>query len=269
MMKHALNLFVALALLLPDLIITSTAQAAAAPSTTFNVQRDCRNASCAQGLMDLADAKVVRARREGCMPPSGTRDEAAWYEDHPITIECLRLNKEIEEIYEKLQRVQAHYADVVENDEEQMCRAQEYNAGVDIQNLRAIERASAAATCSTARQREVLQRCGGDAVCALVSSAVPFLGPLANSLLPANARSASCSAKQDNCLVQMGTAFVRSVFGFFEGAWGLLKAGWRAASRAVANGARRLWSWVTGAERQSSTAQLAAVRASREDGVFQ
>jgi hypothetical protein len=267
-MKHILNLVVCLAILLPDLIIQS-ASAAAAPRTTFNVARDCRNGSCVQGLMDLADAKVLRARREGCMPPSGTRNEAAWYEENPITIECLKLNKEIEETYDKLQRVQAHYSDAVESDEEQMCRAQEHNATVDVQNLRAIERASAAATCSAAKQREVLQRCGGDAVCALVSSAVPFLGPLANQLLPANARSASCSARQDNCLVQMGTAFVKSVFGFFEGAWGLLKAGWNAAARAVGRGARRLWSWVTGAERQSSTAQLAAVRASREDGVFQ
>lgn len=269
-MKQFISFVLCFAMLLPSVVITQKAQAAAAPSDSFNVERECKNGKCIEGLMDLADAKMIQARSDKCLPPTGTEDENAWFEANAMTPDCLVQIKEIEEIHAKLQKVQAHYANAIEEDQEQMCRAEEANIGIDLKNQREIAAAAANAACSPAKQKQVAQRCAGDSVCALMSSAVPLLGAtVANSIIPQNKRSGNCSAKGDNCLVQMGTAFVKSVFGFFGGAWDLLKAAGRAVLNGVKNVARKFWGWVTGAENKSSTSQLAAAKASKNDGVFQ
>lgn len=269
-MKKLMSLFLCFALLLPSLVIPSTAQAAAAPSGSFNVERECKNGKCVEGLMDLADAKMVQARRDKCIPPTGTRNEEAWFEENPMKPDCLVQIKEIEEIHLKLQKVQAHYSNELIEDQEQMCRAEETNLGIDLANQRDIAKVAASAACSPAKQRDVASRCAGDSTCALMSSAIPFLGAtVANKIIPASKRSGRCSAKGDNCLVQMGTAFVKSVFGLFGGAWDLLKAAGRAVLNGVKAGARKFWGWVTGAENKSSTSQLAAAKASKNDGIFQ
>ena len=269
-MKRIISLILCVALVLPSVVVTQEAQAAAAPRDSFNVEKECKNGKCIEGLMDLADAKIIQARKDKCLPPAGTENETAWFESTAMTPDCLVQIKEIEEIHAKLQKVQAHYANEIEEDQEQMCKAEEANVGIDLNNQRAIAAAAANAACSPEKQKQVAQRCAGDSVCALMSSAVPFLGAtVANKIIPESKRSGSCSAKGDNCLVQMGTAFVKSVFGFFGGAWDLLKAAGSAVLNGVKNAGRKFWGWVTGAENKSSTSQLAAAKASKNDGIFQ
>ncbi len=269
-MRTLLTYVLCVAILLPSLVIPPEAQAAPAPSGNFNVERECKNGKCVEGLMDLADAKTIQARKDGCLPPTGTQNETAWFEDHPMAPACLIQIKQIEEIQVKLQKVQTHYANAIEDDQEQMCRAEEANIGIDLRNQRDIAKVAASAACSKAKQQQTAQRCAGDSLCALMSSATPYLGAVvANKIIPANKRSGNCSARGDNCLVQMSTAFVKSVFGLFGGAWDLLKSAGRAVLNGVKNTAKRFWGWVTGAENKSSTSQLAAARASKNDGIFQ
>ncbi|MBY0517473.1 MAG: hypothetical protein K2P81_11215 [Bacteriovoracaceae bacterium] len=263
-MKRSISLLLAVILLLPSFILPASAGAPQPTSASFNVDRDCKNGKCIESLIDLAKAKSTQARGEGCLPPEDEKDQAHWFENNPMSVDCFKLVKEIEEIYVKLEVIQAHFSGQMLDDQERMCREEKQNSILNLENLRDIEKANAQASCTPARKKEVSQRCAGDTTCVLANSAVPFLGTLVNKILPANKRSTNCSAGKDNCLVQLATAFAKSVFSFFEGAWGLLKA----AGKGIANAGKKFWNWVTGAEKQSSTAQLAAAKASEEEGIF-
>lgn len=269
-MKRALSIFLSFLLALPSFIIPMEKAAAVEESAPqFNIDRDCPNANCVTRLSGLLEAKIKRAKAESCLPPEGTRNEEQWFETHTLSADCFKLVKEIEEDIVKLESIQTHYSNLMIQDEERMCRETEDNAVFNATQLRDFQRATAAASCTEARKREVWSQCGRDASCVLIATAAGMAGPLSNALIPKGMRAQGCSGTQDNCLKQLALGFVKSVFSFFEGAWGLLKSAGSAIGNGVANQTRRFWNWVTDAEDRSSTAQLSAAQASEEEGIFQ
>lgn len=268
-MRKLLSLFLSFLLALPSFVIPlDKVEAAQEGAPSFNINRDCPNANCVTRLSGLLEAKINRARAESCLPPVDTKNEQVWFETNTLSADCFKLVKEIEEDIARLESIQTHYSNLMIQDEERMCRETEENAVFNAAQLRDVQRATAAASCTEARKSEVWSQCGRDASCVLISTAAGIAGPLSNALIPKGMRAQGCSGSQDNCLKQLALGFVKSVFSFFEGAWGLLKSAGTAIGNGVANQARRFWNWVTDAEDRSSTAQLSAAQASEEEGIF-
>ncbi len=270
MMRSILSFSLSFALALPSIagVFRAPASTPEQDREAREIERSCPNGECVAELIGLTEAKLRQARQNRCLPPEGTRDEAKWFEDNPVSIPCLRLIKELEENLKRLEKIQAHFSSLLIENDELQCKAEEANA-VNAANLAQLDAVNAAASCTEARKREIWNQCAADAGCVLVSSALTVAGPFANRLIPNSMRQQGCNAHQDNCLSQLALGFVKAVFSFFEGAWGLLKSAGSAIASGTANAARGFWGWVTGAEDQSSTAQLSAAKASEEEGVFQ
>lgn len=269
MMNKSLSLILAFILALPSFVIPAEAAKPkprpADPQTqsSYNVEKECPKGRCVEGLIDLAKNKTSQAMRDRCLPPASEKNQEAWFEKNPMTLECFKLVKEIEEIHEKLEKIQAHFSGEVLAEQENMCRA-DAGKGFSINGLSELNQVAEQAACSPQRKKEIWNKCGSDVACVMLSTATSFAGPFANRLIPKGLKAKGCDANKDDCLKQLATAFVKAVFSFFEGTWGLLKS----AGRGIVNAGKKFWSWVSGAEKKSSTAQLAAAKASEEEGIF-
>ena len=269
-MNRFISFILSLMIALPSFVIPSSQVVAAEESNPqFNIDRECPNANCVDRLTGLLEAKIDRAKRESCLPPDETENHQEWYETRTHSAECFKLVKEIEEDIQRLERIQAHFSGAMLDDEVRMCREEQSNSVFNAQQLKQVQEATARASCTEAKKKEVWNNCASDASCVLISSSLSVLGPAANKVIPSSLRAKGCRAGQDNCLLQLATGFVKAVFSFFEGAWGLLKSAGKAIASGVANQSRRFWNWVTDAEDRSSTAQLSAAQASEEEGIFQ
>lgn len=268
-MQKTLSFGLAIVMFVTSLSINSSWAAASKNaldlSANFNIERDCPEGKCVEDMIGLVEAKTVQARQDKCLPPQGTKDENAWFEANPMSIECFKLVKEIEEYYGRLEKIQAHFSGLIVENDEIACKEEKDAAALNLANIKDIDAANAAASCSEARKKEIWNKCASDAGCVLVSSALTVAGPFAKHFIPKAMANKGCSATNDNCLKQLALGFVKAVFSFFEGAWGLLKM----AGNGIANAGKNFWSWVSGAEKKSSTAQLAAAQASEEEGFFQ
>jgi hypothetical protein len=233
-------------------------------SADFNVEEDCPDGQCVEEMIGLVEAKTSQARMDKCLPPEGTKDENAWFEENSLSIECFKLIKEIEEYYDRLEKIQAHFSGVLVDNEEMACKEDQQTDSLNLENLKDIAEVNEAASCSEERKKEIWDKCAADAGCVMVSSALTVSGPFAKHFIPKAMADKGCSATNDNCLKQLALGFVKAVFSFFEGAWGLLKM----AGKGIGKAGQNFWNWVSGAEKHSSTSQLAAAQASEEEGFF-
>lgn len=266
MIAHALNLLLVASLLLGSFPVASApAKAPAAAPVAADPAKDCADGKCVDELTGLIEAKAAQAKKDKCLPPAAVKNQAKWFEENTLSLGCFRQLKELDELVARLQKLQAQLSGQLLASGEVACRADGTEAPFDLSRLGQLDKVAASLSCTEARKKEIWGRCGSDASCVLVASALSVAGPFAEKILPKGLSTKGCSATNDNCLTQLALGFVKSAFNFFEGAWGLLKK----AGTGIANTAKDFWGWVSGAEAQSSTAQLAAATASEDEGIFQ
>jgi hypothetical protein len=215
--------------------------------------------------VDLAKSKLVEAHRNGCLPPTGTSNEKAWFDTHPMSESCFKLLGQLKSIEAQLNQQHTTLSQI-EDGTCPTCKKNVQHPGDSlVANIGEIQHAQNA--CTPQKRTEVWSKCGSDVACLFVSNALSLpsmiSGGLGNKLIPESMRKKGCTSN-DGCMNQVAHAFVSSVFSFFTGAWDLLKMGYHAG----VNGAKNLWNWMAGTEDHSSSAQLALAKASREPGVF-
>lgn len=266
MIQYVLNYLLVLSLLLGSLPVSSAPSKSPTPqSAVSDPTKDCPDGKCVEELTGLIEAKVAQAKKDKCLPPVSVKNQTKWFEENTLPLSCFRQLKELDELVVRLQKLQAYLAGQLIESDEVACRADGSQAPFDLSRLSQLDKVAATLSCTEERKKEIWNRCGSDASCVLVSSALSVAGPFAEKILPKGLSAKGCSATNDNCLTQLALGFVKSAFNFFEGAWGLLKK----AGTGIANTAKDFWGWVSGAEAQSSTAQLAAATASEDEGIFQ
>jgi hypothetical protein len=266
MINKILSIFLALNFLLPSLVIPlQPAFAKTTSNEDFRPEKSCKDGKCADRLTGLLEAKSLEAKRIGCFPPANIKKISEWYQNHPLSIECFKLLKEIEELIAKVKKVEIYLKDLDEKGTCKSCDKGQSPISDIVSNLEDLDKANAQVTCSEKKKKEIWNNCGKDALCVLVASSIDTLGPIANKIIPASIAGKGCKNGQDSCLTQLATGFIKSVFGLFEGLWDLLKG----AGKLVKKGITNAWNWVWGAEEKSSTSQLAAAKASENEGVFQ
>lgn len=256
-----MNLFLAFILLLQTLPMQMAEATPSMPPREFNVERDCKQGKCVTRLVELAKAKTQAARRDQCLPPIGNKDPKTWYENHSLTLSCVKQLKELEELHAKLAKVKT-YLEQAEDGTCQDCKQGKTPADSLVSNIEDISRTTKVNTCTSEKSREVWSRAGDDLTCALASTAVGPYAMLLSTVRAKPIKIGSCNLANDNCYTQVILSFVKSVFTFLETIFDL-------AWKGVKAGASNMWTWLRGVEDQSSTAQLAAAKASEEDGFFQ
>ena len=260
MMKMFFSWVLTLALILPSLTPLS-AQAAPAAPAPFNPAKTCAQGQCVDRMVGLLTSKMKTARADRCLPPAGTKDEKAWFQSHPISTSCFKQLQEIRELSDNLQKVENYLASQAEKGNCPNCEKGKSPVGDILGNLQDIDKVKAVAACTPEKKRQVMNNCANDTKCIMLANAATMAGPLADKLLGSAVK--GCSSK-DNCLNQLAHAFVKAVWGLFTGMWDLLKMTGSAAKKGITN----LWNWAAGAEKKSSTSQLAAAKASEDEGVF-
>lgn len=266
MMNKILSIFLAFILFLPSLIIpVGLTYAKSSSSEDFRPEKSCKDGKCVDRLTGLLEAKSLEAKKNGCFPPENNKKPSEWYQNHPLSIDCFKLLKEIEELIAKIKKVEVYLKNLDEKGTCKSCEKGKSPISDIMTNLEDLDKANAQVSCSAQKKKEIWNNCGKDALCVLVSSSIDTLGPIANKMIPASIAGKGCKNGQDSCLTQLATGFIKSVFGLFEGLWDLLKG----AGKLVKKGITNAWNWVWGAEEKSSTSQLAAAKASENEGVFQ
>lgn len=273
-LRTTINFFLSLCLLLTSLPYSAPAYAQAKKKTTttssaFKPERDCKEGKCVDGLIAKLESLENEGYKKSCLPKGKSLSEKqlkAHFENNPVSESCWGLFIEMEATRNKLIAVQRWLQDeqCAESGE---CSGKKRTVDVGLSGtgLEAIGAVEEKLSCTPQKKKEVQNKCGSDALCAITASAMTMAGPVADLLMPSSLKKSGCSVGQDSCLVQLATAFVKSVFSFFEGIWGLLKD----AGKYVGKKATQFWNWVTEAEDASSSAQLAMAKASEEEGVFQ
>jgi hypothetical protein len=268
MMNKLISYFITLALLLPTLTpaITRAGVSEVNSPKEFLPARDCPNGQCVEALSALLEAKVNQAKKDGCFPPASTKDATSWYQSKQLSLDCFRELKEIDELFEKLKAIELYLSEMTEKGQCESCGPDIVGMSGLISNIEEVD--AATQVCSIERKKEISDKCTDDAKCVLISSATTALGPalmpFSQTFLPSDLREKGCKANQDSCLTQLATGFVKAVFLLFEGLWDILKGAGKLAKQGIKN----LWNWVTEAENKSSTSQLAAAKASEDEGVF-
>ena len=268
MMRTFLNYLLSLALLMPTFApIAVHAQTKGKTKTSTSKVYDpsvsCPKGECVEKMVGLLEAKIKAAYKDKCLPPSNTKDPEAWFENNKMSMNCFKQLREIEELQDKLQKVENYLSLNADKGTCPHCKQADNPADGIMGNLAAVQAANEELSCSPERKKQIWDKCGSDAMCVLIASSLTTLGPLANKVLPASLKNKGCNSN-DSCLTQLAMGFVKAVFGLFEGLWDLLKG----AGNLIKKGASNLWDWVRGAEDKSSTAQLAAAKASEDEGIF-
>ena len=238
-------------------------------STTFKPERDCKEGKCVDGLILKLETLEAEGYKKGCLPKGKNLTEAqlkAHFENNPVTESCWGIFIEMEATRNKLLAVK-RWLESEECAQSGQClqNKRDIDIGLNGSSLSAIGAVEEKLSCTPEKKKEVQNKCGSDALCAITASALTMAGPVADLLMPSSMKNSGCKAGQDSCMVQMATAFVKSVFSFFEGIWDLLKG----AGKYVGKKATEFWNWVTDAEDATSSSQLAMAKASEEEGVFQ
>lgn len=266
MIKKHLCALLVLVLILPSFIVPNVTEAWAKDISVeeFAAEKHCHEGKCVDRLTGLLEAKIKEAKKERCFPPETVKNQSEWYETHPISLSCFKTIKEIEELSAKLKKVEIYLSKAQEKGTCQNCKAKKSPVDELMSNIGDVDDVVAEVSCSPQRKKEIWNKCGSDALCVLVASSVSTLGPLGNKLIPSSLKNKGCKAGQDSCMTQLAAGFVKAVFGLFEGLWDLLKG----AGKLIKKGITNAWNWVWGAEDKSSTSQLAAAKASENEGVF-
>jgi hypothetical protein len=268
-MTNWISHILVLCLLLPSFVWSETKSLEKIQKPpTFNIDKQCPNGSCVKKMSDLLETKITQARADECIPPEDEEDPQEWYENKTHTIDCFKRIKIIEESIEQLEAIQDHFSNAMLSEDERMCKEEEKSL-LDLNNLADIEAASNKVSCTEEKKKEIWKSCGSDAACVLVSTALSITGPLAKRIIPSGLKKKGCNPNQDDCFKQLALAFVKMVFDFFEGAWGLLKSAGKGIAKGAKTASKKIWGWVTGAEDKSSTAQLSAAKASEDESFFQ
>ncbi len=275
-LNSTIHFVLALAMLITSLPFSGEAFAQSKKSksktsttATFNPEKDCKEGKCVDGLILKLETLEAEGYKKGCLPKGKNLTEAqlkAHFEKNPMSESCWGIFIDMENTRNKLLSVK-RWLESEECAQTGKCLQNKRSADVGINGigLEAIGAVEEKLSCTPEKKKEVHNKCGSDALCAITASALTVAGPIGDILMPSSMKKSGCSAGQDSCMVQMATAFVKSIFSFFEGIWDLLKG----AGKYVGKKAKEFWNWVTDAEDASSSAQLAMAKASEEEGVFQ
>lgn len=256
-MNRFVSLLLVFAFLLPSVPVHAEAQAPRA----FNVEKDCAKGKCVDNLINVLKMKLAEARKERCLPPAGTKNEEEWFKSQTFTLDCARQQKELQELTDKLKTVHTYLTEQAEKVDCPTCKKNASSLGDVISNVRQIEKT--ANSCTADKKKEIVNKCGSDFACMGASLSLGFMGPLADKMMKQIGQK-NCRPSQDSCFNQIALGFAKAVVRFFEGAFDLLKMAGSAAKRGIKN----MWDWVRGAEDKSSTSQLAAAKASEDNGIF-
>ncbi len=278
-LRSVIHFFLALCILMTSLPYSGEAFAQSkkpAPkkktttSSAFKPERDCKEGKCVDALITKIETLENEGYKKGCLPKGKNLTEAqlkAHFESKPMTESCWGLFIELENTRNKLLAVKRwlESEQCAQNGGGCLSKSRTADVGLNNSGLGAIGDIEEKLSCTPQKKKEVQNKCGSDAMCAITASALTMAGPLADMLMPSSMQKSGCKTGQDSCMVQMATAFVKSIFSFFEGIWDLLKG----AGEYVGKKAGEFWDWVTDAEDATSSSQLAMAKASEEEGVFQ
>lgn len=239
------------------------------PSQSFKPERDCKEGKCVDALILKLETLEAEGYKRGCLPKGKSLTEAQLkhhFENTPVTETCWGIFIDMENTRNKLHAVK-RWLESEECAQTGKCLESKRNIDVGLNGvgLEAIGAVEEKLACTPEKKKQVQNKCGSDALCAITASALTMTGPVGDLLMPSKLKKDGCKIGQDSCMVQLATAFVKSVFSFFEGIWDLLKG----AGKYIGKKAKQFWNWVTDAEDATSTSQLAMAKASQEEGVFQ
>lgn len=251
-MKRTLSLFIAFILLLPAFIVPAEAAK----------KSSCENGECIPRLVDRLEDLGKLYKRE-CLP-KGIKNQNVddYIKKNGLSEQCWRYLTEVNHLEKELlshqNRLEARLGCEGKN-----CKLSSPGESLNSQ-LANISRVKQKLSCTETKKRQIRNSCGSDMNCVLLSSALGVGGYLAQMLVPQKARPKNCHLGKDSCVTNLATGFLKSAFTFFKGAWDLLKM----AGRKVKQQMGKFWNWVRGAEKHSSTSQLAMAKASKDPGVF-
>lgn len=251
-MKRSFSLFLAMIFLTSGLILP----AYAAKSSS------CENGECVPRLIDRLEDLGKIYKRE-CLPKNIRNNQVEGHmKKYGLSEQCWKYLTEVnhleKEILKHQNRLEARLGCEGKN-----CKLSSPGESLNAQ-LSQISKVEKKLSCTEPKKRQIRQSCGSDMNCVLISSALGVGGYLAQMLVPAKARPKNCHLGNDSCATHLATGFLKSAFTFFKGAWDLLKM----AGQKVKQQVNKFWSWVKGAEKHSSTSQLALAKSSKDPSVF-
>ena len=215
-LRTTINFFLSLCLLLTSLPYSAPAYAQAKKKTTttssaFKPERDCKEGKCVDGLIAKLESLENEGYKKSCLPKGKSLSEKqlkAHFENNPVSESCWGLFIEMEATRNKLIAVQRWLQDeqCAESGE---CSGKKRTVDVGLSGtgLEAIGAVEEKLSCTPQKKKEVQNKCGSDALCAITASAMTMAGPVADLLMPSSLKKSGCSVGQDSCLVQLATAF--------------------------------------------------------------
>lgn len=226
-------------------------------------QSTCENGECIEGLVNKLEQLTSLFQKE-CLPSGGVKSSGIekYYEENGLSESCWKIITEINHLEDQLQKYQTQLQTKL-GCESGDCKLPRQEESLNSQ-LTAITKVEQALSCTEPKKKEIKNQCGSDLNCVLMSSAFSLGGYVAEMLVPERFKPKNCNLFEDNCVTQLASGFLKSVFTFFESSWDLLKMAGKAAGKKIGE----FWDWVTGAEDHSSTSQLALAKASEDPGVF-
>lgn len=222
----------------------------------------CENGECVPALIDKLEELGTLYQNE-CLPKNVKDSQIREHHlKNGLTETCWRYITEINHLESELlkhqNRLEARLGcdggECKLNNREESLNAQLANLSKVENNL----------SCTEPKKKQIKSTCKSDLSCVLIGSALNIGGFVAEKLLPASSKPKNCNLRNDNCLTQLATGFLRAAITFFDGAWDLLKLAGRKAKEEMS----KFWNWVSGAEDHSSTSQLAMAKASEDKGIF-
>lgn len=225
----------------------------------------CLNGECIPSLINKLQ-NLSQLYQKECFPkgqiPSNLE---TYYETHGLSEQCWKYITEINHLDKELDQKQSQLSARIDCSQGQ-CQTLA-NTPESLKNLQSINQEL---SCTPTKKQKVQNECTGDLTCVFATSVLSLSsmgagGFVAEKLLPQNYKPKNCNLANDSCITQLATSFLKAATTYFSAVWDVLKMAGNAAGKKMTE----FWNWVSGAEKHSSTSQLAMAKASEDPSVFQ